>query len=126
VADHNFGKDHRLLSANDFSYLQSDSRQVRNKWLKAYYKNSKLSKIESKASHTRLGIAVSKKVGNAVVRNKTKRIIREAFRSSEYKEKGIDILVIVSPFFYKKNTDPVEASTKLKKSFLHLFSQINF
>ena len=71
-----------------------------------------------------MGLSVSKKVGNAVVRNRSKRIMKEAFRASEYKEMGIDVLVIVSPFFYKKNTDKIEASSKLRKSFLHLLSQI--
>ncbi len=125
MADSKYGKNHRLLSASDFTYLQSGSRQVRNKWLKAYYKNSKLSDSDQYSGKTRLGISVSKKVGNAVIRNKTKRLLRETFRKSEYTNLGIDILVIVSPFLYQKIKDENESKSKLIKSFIHLFKQIN-
>ncbi len=43
---------------------------------------------------TRLGLSVSRKVGNAVVRNKWKRMIREAFRRQQTKlPRGLDVVV---------------------------------
>jgi ribonuclease P protein component len=45
--------------------------------------------------HPRLGLSVSRKVGGAVVRNRWKRLIREAFRlSREQLPGGIDLIVI--------------------------------
>jgi len=52
------------------------------------------------AAHTRLGLIASKKVGNAVVRNRVKRNIRESFRilKEDIEQntvlKGIDLVVI--------------------------------
>jgi len=49
---------------------------------------------ENKTGHHRLGLTVSRKVGNAVVRNRTKRLFREIFRKCLHQIPGqADILI---------------------------------
>jgi ribonuclease P protein component len=58
--------------------------------------------------HPRLGLSVSRKVGNAVARNRWKRLIREAFRLTRTKlSSGIDLVVI------PRSTEPPELAALL-------------
>jgi ribonuclease P protein component len=54
--------------------------------------------LSGAASGTRLGISVSRKVGNAVCRNRIKRWLREYFRVNRRSlPVGIDLSVVVKP-----------------------------
>ena len=71
---------------------------------KSYY--GKVLKVNIKSNgrdRNRIGIAIQKKIGKAVVRNKIKRWIREAYRKIEPQlEQGYDII------FLCKNKESVE------------------
>ena len=91
-----FSKNSRLLSQRAFKNLRGDALCLKTKFLRAYYKDS-----FDEGYETKIGISVSKKVGPAYIRNRLKRLVKENFRLSEAREKGIDVVFVVSPFLYK-------------------------
>ncbi len=51
--------------------------------------------LENGTDANRLGISVSKKVGNSVVRHRVTRLIRESYRLNErFFQRGLDIVVV--------------------------------
>lgn len=56
--------------------------------------------------YNNLGITAGKKVGNAVARNRAKRIIRQAYRENEvYMPIGIDIIIVARASAAKIKSD---------------------
>lgn len=63
----------RVRRRSAFRRIQSEGRRV-------HTKHFVLIQRASEAGRRRLGITVTKKIGNAVARNRVKRVVREAFR----------------------------------------------
>ena len=83
-----FRKQDRLLSPNDFKRVYDRKCSVSNQWLIIYGCPNEVSRL-------RLGLSVSRKVGNAVARNRFKRLYREAFRLSRAElPTGYDVILI--------------------------------
>jgi len=76
-----FTKADRLLKRSDFLRLTAKGRQQQDKYFIVVFAPGKMDR-------TRLGITVSRKVGNAVVRNRIKRFAREYFRLNRHKNTG--------------------------------------
>ncbi|MBE5876599.1 MAG: ribonuclease P protein component [Lachnospiraceae bacterium] len=77
-----------LKSNRDFKNVYSRGKSFANKYLVMYV-------LENGTDRNRLGISVSKKVGNSVVRHRVTRLIRESYRLHEnIFNSGLDIVVV--------------------------------
>lgn len=80
-------KTYRIKKNEDFQTIIKDKNSVSNAKFVVYYKKND--------NHLRVGISVSKKLGNAVVRNKTKRQVRMMVQSIFDESQKTDFIVIV-------------------------------
>lgn len=89
LGNQSFPKSVRLLQRSQFEAVMNHGQRTRvDTTLTLFFLSNGLNK-------KRLGIIASKKIGNAVIRNRAKRMIREAFRRLEYAGlPGMDVVVI--------------------------------
>jgi ribonuclease P protein component len=86
---------HRLSRSRDFDAVYRRGRSVSTRYLTLYWFARE---DEPKAEAARLGLAVPKSVGSAVVRNKMKRRLRELFRTrAETLPADQDYVLVVRP-----------------------------
>ena len=77
-----------LKNSRDFKNVYHCKKSYANKYLVMYV-------LENKSDRNKLGISVSKKVGNSVVRHYGTRLIRESYRlHEEMFQRGFDIVVV--------------------------------
>ena len=77
-----------LKKNRDFQNVYSKGRSYANRMLVMYV-------LDNHTENNRLGISVSKKVGNSVIRHRITRLIRESYRLQEDMfNSGLDIVVI--------------------------------
>ena len=77
-----------LKNSREFGSVYNTKNSVANKYLIMYLRDNCL-------GYNRIGISVSKKVGNSVIRHHLTRLIREGYRLQEDMfNSGLDIVVI--------------------------------
>lgn len=98
-------KNYESLKRNsDFQNVFKEGKSQANKYLVMYVKSNNL-------DINRLGIQVSKKVGNSVVRHRITRLIRESYRlNSEMFSSGLDIVVIARDSAKGKTFKEIESA----------------
>ena len=101
--------DFETLSSNrDFSRVYNKHQSKADRYMVMYI-------LENGSDTLRLGVSVSKKVGNSIVRHRLARLIRESFRlNSKSIMKGYDI------FFVARNNLKGKGFYETQKSMLHL------
>ena len=77
-----------LKKNQDFRLIYKEGKSCANRYLVLYVRENGLAK-------NRLGVSVSKKVGNSVVRHRITRLVRESYRLQEDMfNSGLDMVVI--------------------------------
>jgi len=95
-----FPKKKRLVSNRQFKAVLAHGLRMSNGLLTLYMAENNC----PPTAGPRLGISVSKSCGSAVVRNRLKRLLREAFRQSQDRiPAGFDYLIMPSPQWLKKS-----------------------
>lgn len=93
-----------LKKYGDFQRVYKRGKSYANKYLIMYI-------LKEDAQKNRIGISVSKKVGNSVVRHRITRLIRESYRLNEIKfVSGFDIVVIARPGAKERNFFEIESA----------------
>ena len=97
-----------LKKNQDFQKVYKYGKSYANKYLVMYV-------IKNELNRNRIGVSVSKKVGNSVVRHRLARLIRESFRLNGHKfQCGLDIVVIA------RNTAKGRKCQEIESAVLHL------
>ena len=102
-------KNSQSLKKNaDFQNLYKSGRSFANKYLVMYVKENDL-------GFNRIGISVSKKVGNSVIRHRVKRLILESYRLHEdIFNSSLDMVIIA------RSTAKDRSYKEIESAVLHL------
>lgn len=93
-----------LKKYRDFQRVYRNKKSYANKYLVMYV-------LRQDTQENHIGISVSKKVGNSVVRHRITRLIRESYRLNEDKfDRGLDLVVVARPAVKGKGFTEVESA----------------
>lgn len=109
-----FKRELRLCKKKDFQYVYKHGKSYVD-----YYSILYVFKREDQ-QYSKIGIAAGKKLGNAVVRNKTKRLMREVYRHNSFNiKKGYYLIWIARRPLIGQHL------TIFQKSFKKIFNKAN-
>lgn len=119
---------YRLKKNFEFTIVYRRGKSLANDLLVMYILRNKKNKDRDLKPYNKLGVSVSKKVGNSVVRSRCKRLVSEGFRLNyDCIIKGYDFVFIVRNPMKDKNYSEVERAMKslIKKAGLYNEETIN-
>jgi ribonuclease P protein component len=91
----------RIRRRPEFLHVYEHGKRVRGRYATVFGLSNQL-------PYGRLGIAATKKIGGAVVRNRAKRVVREVFRRNKLAA-GFDIVVVPTSEFLRTSQAVFEA-----------------
>ena len=102
---------YRLKKNNEFRTVYRRGKSLANNLLVLYTYNNRKNNDPKNGSYNRVGVSVSKKVGNSVVRSRSKRLIYESYRLNIKDVKtGYDFVFVARSAINEKKYSDVEAA----------------
>lgn len=106
-----------LKKNRDFQLTYKKGKSYANRYLVMYVR-------ENGTSGNRLGLSVSKKVGNSVVRHRVTRLLRESYRlQEEHFRRGYDIIIIARASAKDKSYQEIESAVVHLGKLHHIYLQ---
>ena len=120
-----FPKSKRLLTSRQFKTVLSRKLRAADELMILFMAQNSL-------NHPRLGISIPKSIKKAVLRNRLKRLVREAFRQTQYQiPQSFDYLILMSAELAVSDVDKLPKDSiknlsfeQVQNSFLTLVEQI--
>ena len=89
MSEQKFPKSDRLLKRDSFRQVYEQGRKIQSRLFTAFL-------VAKQKGNPRIGITVTRKIGNSVERNRARRLLREAFRKNKWlAPQGVDIVINV-------------------------------
>lgn len=95
----------RLRRSDDIGLVQRTGRRLGGPWLTVWV-------LPNGLGHARFALAVSRKVGGAVVRNRVKRRLRDVFRHVRPELGPVDVVVSVRPVAADLSRDALDGAVR--------------
>lgn len=109
---------YKLKKNVEFRTVYRRGKSFANKLVVLYVFKNKYNKDKNDSLYNKVGISVSKKVGNSVVRSRCKRLINESYRlNCENLIDGYDFVFVARSAIKDKSYKEVEAAV------IHLFNK---
>lgn len=113
---------YRLKKNNEFRIVYRKGKSFSNDILVLYIFKNRKNRDKETNQYNRVGISVSKKVGNSVVRSRSKRLITESYRLKlKNLKQGYDLVFVARTRIKDKDYHQVDKAVNnlLKKAGLH-------
>ena len=96
----------RLIRTSEFKEIYAGNKRLHGKFMVFWYD-------KRKSPCLRVGVVASKKIGNAVERNRAKRRLREVFRLNRHNfQNNVDVVLVARPAILKAKWEDIEAELR--------------